>query len=73
MVRGAFAVAEAGSVCLTDEVLGVNTLGYLPQHLIVLLDPADTPDRPGQVHPTSKGAAIEGCPSCLLMIVAGQQ
>lgn len=25
----------------TDEGLGVNTLGYLPQHLIVLLDPAD--------------------------------
>ncbi len=41
IVRAAFAVAETGSVCLTDEGLGVNTLGYLPQHLIVLLDPAD--------------------------------
>lgn len=41
VVRAAFAVAETGSVCLTDEVLGVNTLGYLPQHLLVLLDPAD--------------------------------
>ena len=41
VVRAAFGVAETGSVCLTDEVLGVNTLGYLPQHLIVLLDPAD--------------------------------
>ncbi len=41
VVRAAFAVAETGSVCLTDEALGVNTLGYLPQHLIVLLDPAD--------------------------------
>ena len=41
VVRAAFAVAETGSVCLTDEGLGVNTLGYLPQHLIVLLDPAD--------------------------------
>lgn len=41
VVRAAFAVAETGSVCLTDEYLGVNTLGYLPQHLIVLLDPAD--------------------------------
>jgi L-lactate dehydrogenase complex protein LldG len=41
VVRAAFAVAETGSVCLTDEELGVNTLGYLSQHLIVLLDPAD--------------------------------
>ena len=41
IVRAAFAVAETGSVCLTDAELGVNTLGYLPQHLLVLLDPAD--------------------------------
>ena len=41
IVRAAFAVAETGSVCLTETQLGVNTLGYLPQHLIVLLDPAD--------------------------------
>jgi L-lactate dehydrogenase complex protein LldG len=41
VVRSAFAVAETGSVCLTDANLGVNALGYLSQHLIVLLDPAD--------------------------------
>ncbi len=41
VVRAAFAVAETGSICLTDRQLGVNTLGYLPQHLLVLLDPAD--------------------------------
>ena len=41
VVRAAFAVAETGSICLADKQLGVNTLGYLPQHLIVLLDPAD--------------------------------
>ncbi len=41
IVRAAFAVAETGSVCLTEAELGVNTLGYLPQHLLVLLDPAD--------------------------------
>lgn len=41
VVRAAFAVAETGSVCLTERELGVNTLGYLPQHLVVLLDPAD--------------------------------
>jgi len=41
VVRAAFAVAETGSVCLTQHGLVVNSLGYLPQHLIVLLDPAD--------------------------------
>jgi L-lactate dehydrogenase complex protein LldG len=41
IVRGSFGVAETGSVCLTDRDLGVNTLGYLPQRLIVLLDPSD--------------------------------
>jgi L-lactate dehydrogenase complex protein LldG len=41
VVRAAFAVAETGSVCLTQYSLAVNALGYLPQHLIVLLDPAD--------------------------------
>ena len=41
VVRAAFAVAETGSVCLTQSTLVVNSLGYLPQHLIVLLDPAD--------------------------------
>jgi L-lactate dehydrogenase complex protein LldG len=41
VVRASFGVAETGSVCLTDSDLGVNTLGYLPQHLIVLLDPSD--------------------------------
>ena len=41
VVRAAFAVAETGSVCLTEAELGVNTLGYLPQHLLVLFDPAD--------------------------------
>ncbi len=41
VVRAAFAVAETGSICLTNRQLGVNTLGYLPQHLIVLLDPTD--------------------------------
>jgi L-lactate dehydrogenase complex protein LldG len=39
VIRAAFAVAETGSLCLTDRLLGINGLGYLPQHLIVLLDP----------------------------------
>jgi L-lactate dehydrogenase complex protein LldG len=41
IVRASFGVAETGSVCLIDADLGMNTLGYLPQHLIVLLDPSD--------------------------------
>jgi L-lactate dehydrogenase complex protein LldG len=40
IVRGAFGVAETGSVLLTDADLHVNALAYLAQHLIVLLDPA---------------------------------
>ena len=40
IVRAAFAVAETGSVLLTDADLYVNTVAYLAQHLIVLLDPA---------------------------------
>jgi L-lactate dehydrogenase complex protein LldG len=41
IVRAAFAVAETGSVLLSDIDLRVNALAYLAQHLIVLLDPAD--------------------------------
>ena len=41
IVRASFAVAETGSVLLSDEDLRVNAVAYLAQHLIVLLDPAD--------------------------------
>ena len=41
IVRAAFGIAETGSIALTEAELGINTLGYLAQHLIVLLDPAD--------------------------------
>jgi L-lactate dehydrogenase complex protein LldG len=41
VVRAAFAVAETGSVLLSDADLRVNAIAYLAQHLIVLLDPAD--------------------------------
>lgn len=41
IVRAAFGIAETGSVALTERQLGVNTLAYLAQHIIVLLDPAD--------------------------------
>ncbi|MDM9623360.1 hypothetical protein A6U87_26010 [Rhizobium sp. AC44/96] len=41
IVRASFGVAETGSVLLSDADLGINALGYLAQHLVVLLDPAD--------------------------------
>jgi L-lactate dehydrogenase complex protein LldG len=41
IVRPAFAVAETGSIWLSEVELGVIALGYLAQHLVALLDPAD--------------------------------
>jgi L-lactate dehydrogenase complex protein LldG len=41
IVRAAFAVAETGSVLLSDSELRVNAVAFLAQDLIVLLDPAD--------------------------------
>lgn len=41
VVRGGFGVAETGSVFLDEAALGRPALGFLAQHLIVLLDPAD--------------------------------
>jgi len=41
IVGASFAVAETGSVLLTDRELRVNAVAYLAQHLIVLLDPAN--------------------------------
>jgi L-lactate dehydrogenase complex protein LldG len=41
IVRASFAVAETGSILLSDADLHVNAVAYLAQHLVVLLDPAD--------------------------------
>jgi L-lactate dehydrogenase complex protein LldG len=40
VVRAVFGVAETGSVWLTEAQFQVNALGFLSQHLVVLLDPA---------------------------------
>lgn len=40
VVRALFGVAETGSVLLTHAEFQVETLGFLAQHLVVLLDPA---------------------------------
>ncbi|HEY2926067.1 LutC/YkgG family protein [Piscinibacter sp.] len=39
VVRAAFGVAETGSVGLSEAEFGINALGFLSQHLVVLLDP----------------------------------
>ena len=39
VVRAVFGVAETGSVWITEAQFKVNTLGFLSQHLVVLLDP----------------------------------
>lgn len=40
VVRALFGVAETGSVWLTEAQFRVSALGFLSQHLVVLLDPA---------------------------------
>jgi L-lactate dehydrogenase complex protein LldG len=40
VVRAVYGVAETGSVWITDAQFKVNSLGFLSQHLVVLLDPA---------------------------------
>ena len=39
VVRAVFGVAETGSVWLSETEFGINALGFLSQHLVVLLDP----------------------------------
>ena len=41
IVRAAFAVAETGSIWLSETELQVNSLAFLAQHLLALLDPGD--------------------------------
>lgn len=40
VVRAAFGIVETGSVFVSEREFVVNALGFLPQHLVVLLDPA---------------------------------
>jgi L-lactate dehydrogenase complex protein LldG len=44
VVRGRFGVAETGSVWFSEAEYIVNSIGYLVQHLVVLLDPAQLDD-----------------------------
>jgi L-lactate dehydrogenase complex protein LldG len=40
VVRAVYGIAETGSLWLTEAQFKVDTLGFLAQHLVVLLDPA---------------------------------
>ena len=44
VVRARFGVAETGSVWFSEQEYVVNALGYIVQHLVVLLDPAQMAD-----------------------------
>ncbi|SAL74292.1 hypothetical protein AWB74_04630 [Caballeronia arvi] len=50
IVRGRFGVAETGSVWFSEDEYVVNSIGYLAQHLVVLLDPASLVDGLQQVY-----------------------
>jgi L-lactate dehydrogenase complex protein LldG len=41
IIRTAFGVAETGMVWLSEKELHINALGFLSQHLIILLDPQE--------------------------------
>jgi len=41
VVRSPLAVAETGSVLLTESELRVNTIGFLAHDIVILLDPKD--------------------------------
>jgi L-lactate dehydrogenase complex protein LldG len=66
IVRAQFGVAESGAVWLAQEDLVVNALGFLSQHLIVLLDPNEiVPDmhaayRRVRLHETAFGCFMMG-------------
>jgi L-lactate dehydrogenase complex protein LldG len=44
VVRARFGVAETGSVWFSEDEYVVNSIGYLAQHLVVLLDPSQIVD-----------------------------
>lgn len=44
VVRAVYGIAETGSLWVTEAQFRVNALGFLAQHLVVLLDPAQILD-----------------------------
>ena len=66
VMRAQFGVAESGAVWLTQEDLIVDALGFLSQHLVVLLDPSDIVSqmheayRRVRLHDTAYGCFMAG-------------
>ena len=54
IVRAAIGVAETGSVLLTEREMPAEALGFLAQHLVVLLDPAAIVATPVSTAPVSR-------------------
>ena len=54
VVRALFGVAETGSVWITDAQFKVSSLGFLSQHLVVLLDPARIRGEPASRLPRTR-------------------
>jgi L-lactate dehydrogenase complex protein LldG len=62
VVRAQFGVAESGAVWITQEDLVVDALGFLSQHLIVLLDPNQiVPDMHGAYRRVRLSETAFGC------------
>jgi L-lactate dehydrogenase complex protein LldG len=62
VVRAQFGVAESGAVWLTQEDLVVDALGFLSQHLVVLLDPKQiVPDMHAAYHRVRLNETAFGC------------
>jgi hypothetical protein len=53
-VRAAFGVAETDSVWLSEREFGVDAPGFLPRHLVVLLDAARYSSAGRRPRPTSR-------------------
>ena len=66
VIRAQFGVAESGAVWVTQEDLLVTALGFLSQHLVVLLDPNDIVSdmheayRRVRLHETAYGCFMAG-------------
>ena len=66
VMRAQFGVAESGAVWVTQEDLLVTALGFLSQHLVVLLDPNDIVSdmheayRRVRLHETAYGCFMAG-------------
>ena len=57
MMRTPLAVAETGSVLLTESEVSITTAAVLAQHLVVLLDPVDIVEK---LHHATERAAESG-------------